>query len=371
MSLIHLAILAKAIEEQQRKTGARHSTKTNNSNSNNTYDYHDDTVSTETFLEDLLATDPEATKLFLLLKDCQKQINDEDHQKSLEEVQRIAQEYDEQAYKLHIEEMNLGSHGITLDNSSIVTEYYCSVKVEEGQGFGGYGSYSYNPARYRMGFNGMPLTREMIKNNINQFQIDLEIFNKENPNLDEQLKEIQTKISKQKKSIKYSPFNKPKKQSILTDMLKLEKEIKEKITQRTTLEKQSTAFEALTKDEKKAILDYMDQVANCIVVGEQLSKAINFSIAIGKDFYNNKSDEERNVHQRMLERTVETSEFTIEEIDTILAKIKEIMDKNEVSYNRYTRLSDKEYSVYPTSPESMFATEYFKKFYQDKTKSKK
>ena len=89
MSLIHLALLAKAVEEQNKRTRARNSsTKKSDSYASSS----DNTVSMETFLEDLLATDPEATKLFLLLKDCQKQIDDEDDQKSLEEVQRICAE---------------------------------------------------------------------------------------------------------------------------------------------------------------------------------------------------------------------------------------------------------------------------------------
>lgn len=373
MSLIHLAILAKAVEEQQKRTNARHSSSKKSNNTKKEYDYskRDTTVSVETFLEDLLATDPKATKLFLLLKDCQKQIDDEDHQKLLEEVQKICAEYDEQDKLLDKEIEALEATGITLDNTAVTDKYYCSVKVKEAHGFGGYGSYSYNPARYFMGFNGMPLTREMIESNTNQFQIDLEKFNKENPNLDEQLTEIQTKITKQKKSLKYSPFNKQKKQSLLTDMLKVEKEIKIKLDQRTTLEKQSASFAALTPEQKKAIIAYMDQVANCIVVGEQLNNAINASIAIGQDYYGNNSKEERNVNQRMIERAAETSEFTIEEIDSILARIKATMEEHKVGYNRYERISDKTYTVWPTSPESMYAAKYYDKFYHDKTKTKK
>ncbi len=372
MSLIHLALLAKAIEEQQKRTGARRSSsKKDNNRYDDTYSYHDPSVGAETFLEDLLSTDPEATKLFLLLSDCQKQINDEDHQKSLEEVQRICAEYDEQYQLLKGEIEALKNKGITLDTSSVMTEYFCSVKVDEGHGFGGYGSYSYNPGKYRMGFNGMPLTREMVENNINQFQIDLDKFNDENPNLDEQLTELQTKIIKQKRSLKYSPFNKPKKQSLLTKMLNLEKEIKSKIEHRTTLETQSKTFDALTPEQKKAILSYMDQVANCIVVGEKLHHSITSSIAIGRDYYGNKSNEERNVHQRMLERAAETSEFTMEEIEAILARVKATMEEHKVGYNRYERLVEKSYTVWPTSPESMFAAKYYDKFYQDKSKTKK
>lgn len=373
MSLIHLALLAKAVEEQNRRTRARNSStkKSNNQKSDSYYSGYDNTVSMETFLEDLLATDPEATKLFLLLKDCQKQIDEEDHQKSLEEVQRICAEYEEQSKVLDEEIEKLEATGITLDNTSVTEKSYCSVKTKEGLGFGGYGSYSYNPARYFMGFNGMPLTREMIEKNINQFQIDLDAFNKENPNLDEQLTEIQTKITKQKKSIKYSPFNKSKKQSLLTDMLKVEKEIKNKINQRTTLEKQSAAFATLTEEQKKAILAYMDQVANCIVVGDELKTAIDASIAIRQDYYGNKSKEERNVHQRMLEKASEQSGLSMEEIEAILARVKTTMNEHEVGYNRYERLSDKTYTVWPTSPESMFAAEYYNKLYIDKTKTKK
>lgn len=373
MSLIHLALLAKAVEEQNRRTRARNSsTKKNDSKKNDSYSSsHDTTVSIETFLEDLLATDPQATKLFLLLKECQKQIDTEDHQKSLEEVQRICAEYEVQDQILDGEIEKLEATGITLDNTAVTEKYYCSVKTKEGLGFGGYGSYSYNPARYFMGFNGMPLTREMVEKDINQFQIDLDKFNKANPNLDEQLDELTKKITKQKKSLKYSPFNKQKKQSLLTEMLNLEKEIKAKINERTTLEKQSAAFAALTAEQKKSILAYMDQVANCIVVGEQLSIAINASTAIRQDYYGNNSKKERNVHQRMLEKAVEQSEFSLEEIDAILARVKATMDEHKVGYSRYERLSDKTYSVWPTSPESMYAAEYYNKLYVDKTKTKK
>jgi hypothetical protein len=371
MSLIHLALLAKAIEEQNKRTGARHSSKPTSKKEDDTYSYRDPSVSLETFLDDLLKTDPEATKLFLLLKDCQKQIDDEDNQKSLEEVQRICKEYDEQDKILDTKIEELEATGITLDNTKVTNQSYCSVKVSEGHGFGGYGSYSYNPARYYMGFNGMPLTREMIQTNTNQFQIDLDNFNKENPNLDAQLTEIQTKIAKQKKSIKYSPFNKSKKQSLLTDMLKVEKEIKTKINERTTLEKQSAAFAALTEEQKKAIIAYMDQVANCIVVGDELGIAINASISIRQDYYGNKSKEQRNVHQRMLEKAVETGEFTMEEIESILERVKTTADEHEVGYNRYERLTEQSYTVWPTSPESMFAAEYYNKFYKPKNKTKK
>lgn len=370
MSLIHLAILAKAVEEQKR-TGARHGTKNNTNKSNQTsYDDYDTSVSIETFLDDLLSTDPEATKLFLLLKDCQKQINNEDHQKSLEEVQTIAADYDKEYQILLTEIQNLQATGITLDKTSVLEKHFCSIKVSEGHGFGGYGSYSYNPAKYNMGFNGMPLTREMIENNINQFQLDLETFNKENPNIDEQLAEIKSKIEKQKKNIKYSPFNKPKKQSLLTDMLKIEKNIKDKIAQKTLLEKQSKTFANLTEEQKKAILSYMDQVTNCIAIGEQLSISINASIAINHNYYNNTSTEERNVHQRMLDRAVETSELSMEEIDTILDRINVTMEEHKTGFNRYERIIDKTTTVYPTSPESMFAAEYFKNFYKEKTKIK-
>lgn len=372
MSLIHLALLAKAVEEQQKRTGARRSSsKKNEPKMDDTYSYRDPSVGLETFLDDLLKTDPEATKLFLLLKDCQKQIDDEDNQLSLEEVQRICAEYDEQDQILDSKIEELEATGITLDNTFVTEKSYCSVKVDNGRGFGGYGSYSYNPARYFMGFNGMPLTREMIENNINQFQIDLEAFNKENPNLDEQLIELQAKIIKQKRNLKYSPFNKSKKQSLLTKMINLEKEIKNKIEQRTTLEKQSAAFAALTEEQKKAIIAYMDQVDNCVVVGERLITAINASTAIRQDFYGNTSKEQRNVHQRMLEKAVETGDFTMEEIDEILARVKNTMDEHEVGYNRYERLIEESYTVWPTSPESMFAAKYYNKFYQDKTKTKK
>ena len=372
MSLIHLAILAKAVEEQQKRTGARRSSsKKNDTKKDDTYSYRDPSVSIETFLDDLLKTDPEATKLFLLLKDCQKQIDDEDDKKSLEEVQIICAEYEEQDKILDQEIEALEATGITLDNTAVTSKYHCAVKTKEGHGFGGYGTYSYNPARYYMGFNGMPLTREMIETNTNQFEIDLKAFNKENPFLDERLAEIQSKIVKQKKSIKYSPFNKSKKQSLLTDMLKLEKEIKTKIEQRTTLENQSEAFAALTPEQKKAILSYMDQVDKCIVVGEKISKAINASIAIRQDFYGNKSKEERNVHQRMLERAVEQGEFTMEEIESILERVKTTTDEHEVGYNKYERLTEQSYTVWPTSPESMYAADYYKKFYKPKNKIKK
>lgn len=373
MSLIHLALLAKAVEEQQKRTGARHSSsKKNETKKDDTYSYHDSSVSTETFLEDLLKTDPEATKLFLLLKDCQKQIDDEDDQKSLEEVQRICAEYDEQDKVLDTTIESLEATGVTLDNTAVTEKSYCSVKVTEGNGFGGFGSYGYNHARYLMGFNGMPLTREMIETNTNQFQIDLDKFNEENPNLDEQLTELQTKINKQKRSLKYSPFNKQKKQSLLTEMLNLEKEIKTKIKKRDLLKKQSAAFAALTEEQKKAILAYMDQVANCIVVGDELGRAINASIAIRQDFYGNKSKEQRNVHQRMLEKAVETGDFTMEEIEAILERVKATMEENKVGYNRYQRLDEtKTYTTWPTTPESMFAAEYFDKYYKGKNKAKK
>lgn len=373
MSLIHLMILAKVIDEQQKRTGAKHSSKKQESKSSSSHSSsYDTTVSAETFLEDLLKTDPQATKLFLLLKDSQKQIDDEDDQKSLEEVQRICAEYDEQDKVLDTKIEELESTGITLDDSAVSEKSYCSVKVTEGNGFGGYGSYGYNHARYLMGFNGMPLTREMIETNTNQFQIDLEAFNKENPNLDEQLTELQTKIAKQKRSLKYSPFNKQKKQSLLTEMLNLEKEIKIKINQRNLLETQSNAFAALTEEQKKAILAYMDQIANCIVVGDELGIAINASISIRQDYYGNKSKEQRNVHQRMLEKAIETGEFTMEEIETILERIKATMEENKVGYNRYKRLDEsKTYTTWPTSPESMFAADYFDKHYKGKNKSKK
>lgn len=371
MSLIHLALLAKAIEEQQKSTGAKRSTKKENSKS----DYHyesDNTVGIETFLEDLLEKDPAATKLFLLLKDCQKEIDKEDHQKALEEVQRICTEYEVQDELLQKEIKNLENLGITLDKSIAIEKYYRPVKKsKEGLGFGGYGIYGYNPARYCMGFNGMPLTREMLENNINQFQIDLDKFNEENPNLDEQLQEVTALITKQKRSLKYSPFNKPKKQSLLSKTLNLEKEIKNKIRTRTLLETQSKSFESLTPEQIKAILSYMDQVANCIVIGEQLSKAIHSSIAISQDYYGNKSIEERNVHQRMLQKVTEQSDFTMEEIESILERVKQTIDENNVRYGRYTRLSDKSYTTYPTSPESMYAAKYFEKFYKSQTKTKK
>ena len=198
MSLIHLALLAKAADNQRRRTAARRaSTKKNESKKNSSSTYHDDTVGPETFLEDLLANDPEATKLFLLLKDCRKQIDDEDERKSLEVVQEVCARYEEQYYLLKKQIDNLEDPGITLDRSKILEKFYCSVKVSEGHGYGGYGSYSYNPARYSMGFNGMPLTKEMIENDTNQFQIDLDKFNEENPNIDEQLIEVNKKISKQ------------------------------------------------------------------------------------------------------------------------------------------------------------------------------
>lgn len=371
MSLIHVLLLAKAAQEYEKRTGARRSSTKSSEKKESSYSHRDTTVSAETFLEDLLATDPEATKLFLLLKDCQKQINDEDHQKSLEEVQRICMEYEEQDKLLDNEIKNVEATGVTIDDTAVTTKHYCSVKVKEGQGFGGYGSYSYNPARYFMGFNGLPLTREMLTSDANPFQVNLDKFNKENPFIDEQLEELTANIARQKKSLKYSPFNKAKKQSLLTDMLKLEKEIKKKIQERTLLETQSKSFADLTPEQKQAILAYMDQVANCIVVGEQLSNAINASIAINQTYYGNKSNEERNVHQRMLERAVEQSEFTMESIESILEKIHTTMEEHKVRYSRYERLVDKTYTVWPTSPESMFAAMYFDKFYLDKTKTKK
>jgi hypothetical protein len=115
----------------------------------------------------------------------------------------------------------------------------------------------------------------------------------------------------------------------------------------------------------------MDQVANCIVVGDELGIAINASISIRQDYYGNKSKEQRNVHQRMLEKAVETGEFTMEEIESILERVKTTADEHEVGYNRYERLTEQSYTVWPTSPESMFATEYYKKFYQSKNKTKK
>ena len=371
MSLIHLALLAKAADNQRRRTAARRaSTKKNESKKNSSSTYHDDTVGPESFLEDLLANDPEATKLFLLLKECRKQIDDEDEQKSLEVVQEVCVRYEEQYVLLKNEIENLEKLGITLDRSKILEKFYCSVKVSEGHGYGGYGSYSYNPARYSMGFNGMPLTKEMIENDTNQFQIDLDKFNEENPNIDEQLTEVNKKISKQKKKMKYSPFNKEKKQAILTELLKVKNELTKKIEQRTILEEQSKNFAALTPEQKKAILAYMDQVANCIVIGEELSKAIHDSSNIKHYGYGNTSYKERNVGQRMLERAVEQSDFTLERIDEILSTIKATMEENRVRYNRYTRLVEKSYTTYPTSPESMFATEYFDKFYQSKNKQK-
>jgi hypothetical protein len=72
----------------------------------------------------------------------------------------------------------------------------------------------------------------------------------------------------------------------------------------------------------------------------------------------------------MLERAVEQSDFTLERIYEILSTIKATMEENRVRYNRYTRLVEKSHTTYPTSPESMFATEYFDKFYQSKNKQK-
>ena len=218
MSLIHLVLLAKAVEEQKKKTGAIQSNpKKQESKKNNSYEsslnsYYNNSSSMDNFLEALLATDPEATKLFLLLEEAQKQIDTEDHQKSLEKVQEISAKYDEQDRILQSKKTELKAMGITLDESLVIRKHYCSVKVKEGKGFGNYGSYSYNPARYLMGFNGIPLTKEMIENNTNQFQIDLNKLNEENPELDNRLSEITKKIEKLKKSLKYNPFNKTQKQ---------------------------------------------------------------------------------------------------------------------------------------------------------------
>lgn len=375
MSLIHLVLLAKAIEEQQKKTGARQSnSKKQESKKNDNYEssisaYYNNSSSMDNFLETLLATDPEATRLFILLEKAQKEIDTEDHQKLLEEIQVIAEKYDKQAQLLQSKIKELQDTGITLDESSIMRKSYCSVKVKEGHGFGGYGSYSYDPARYLMGFNGMPLTREMIENNTNQFQIDLDKLNEENPELDNHLIEITKKIEKLKKSLKYNPFNKTQKQELLTKMIDLEEEIIEKIEQRNTLKKQSDLFASLTQEQKEAIIAYMNQVDNCIVIGQELKESIDASIAIGKDYYGNTSNEDRNVHDRMLQLAAEKGGFTIEEVESIIARIKSTMDENEVSIGRYKKISDRAYH-YPTSPESMFAVTYFKKFYKEKNKIK-
>ena len=57
-------------------------------------------------------------------------------------------------------------------------------------------------------------------------------------------------------------------------------------------------------------------------------------------------------------------------IDTILDRINVTMEEHKTGFNRYERIIDKTTTVYPTSPESMFAAEYFKDFYKEKTKIK-
>ena len=61
----------------------------------------------------------------------------------------------------------------------------------------------------------------------------------------------------------------------------------------------------------------------------------------------------------------------MEEIEVILARVKATMEEHKVGYSRYEKISDKTYTVWPTSPESMFAAEYYNKLYVDKTKTKK
>ncbi len=376
MSIIHLVLLAKAVEEQQKRTGAKQSsTQSQNKQRKNepvwVDSYYDNSDDIENFLENVLEADADATKLFLLLEECKKQIDEEDYQTIIREVQNICSEYEEQDKLLHEAIISLKVAGIKPDKTEPRDVYYCSKKVEDGHGFGNYGTYSYDFTTHYTIFNGMPLTKEMIESNTNHFQIDLDKFNQENPNLDEQLAELTLKITKQKRNLKYNPFNREKKQALLDDMLKLETELKEKIESRTTLENQSKTFSSLNPVQKQALISYLNQVEICIAISKHLGATINSNYNIRYDHDTNTTNAKRNVNQRIIERAAEQSEFTVEEIENIIERIRETIKKNEVSFMRYKRLNRKKSYHHPTTPESMFAAKYFDEIYQEKRKSKK
>ena len=377
MSVVHLILLAKAVDEQQKRTAARISKTTQEQSKQKRNEpvwvdsYYDNSDDIENFLENVLEADADAAKLFLLLEECKKQIDEEDYQTILREVQNICSEYEEQNKLLHEAIISLKVAGIKIDKSETAEKYYCSKKVEDGQGFRNYGTYDYSFTSHYMIFNGMPLTKEMIESNTNQFQIDLEQFNQENPNLDEQLTELTAKITKQKRNLKYNPFNREKKQAILDDMLKLETELKEKIEYRTTLENNSKAFASLNPVQKQALISYLNQVEICIAISKHLGATINSNYNIRYDHDTNTTNAKRNVNQRIIERAAEQSEFTVEEIENIIERIRETIKKNEVSFMRYKRLNRKKSYHHPTTPESMFAAKYFDEIYQEKRKSKK
>ena len=386
MSILYLALLAAAVEDKKRRTNAHQgsSSKKERTNKNNDYereirDYYNNSMDLENFLEALLAKNTEATNLFLLLEKCHQEVDQEDIKSTLEQFQETCKKGYEQDKLLQDKIKALTSTGITLDETSTTTSLYTAVKKEEGSGFRNFGEYSYERTKYKTGFNGLPLTKEILEQNCNPFEIELETFKQENPNIDTLLSEITAKVEKQKRKTQRIPFNKDKNQQLLDSMLRLEKDIKEQIARRTTLEVKSKSFAALTEEQKKAILDYLEQIEKCIISSIEINSALDYFWKLEDDIKNRKYlsywnaprlNKRRNVVNRIIEKAVAQSNFSREDIERILEEIKIIMNSNKFSEGRFNKISNKPYH-HPTTPESMYAATFYEFFYRKKPKTKK
>ncbi len=383
MSILYLALLAAAVEEKNRRTNA-HQASSSKKESTNNYerelsDYYNNSMDLENFLEALLAENTEATNLFLLLEKCHQEVDQEDIKSTLEQFQETCKKGYAQNKLLQDKIKTLTSTGIKLDETSTTASVYNAVKGEEGSGYRNFGTYSYKITQYRTGFNGLPLTKEILEQNSNPFEIELETFKQENPNIDTLLSEITSKVEKQKRKTQRIPFNKDKNQQLLHSMLNLERDIKEQIARRTTLEVQSKSFAALTEEQKNAILAYLEQIANCITSSIEIRSALNRVSEIENEIENRKYhdyyhaprlNEQRNVVNRIIEKAVAQSDFSREDIERIIEEIKTIMDSNKFSYDRFNKISNTPYHS-PTSPESMYAATFYEFFYKEKEKQKK
>ncbi len=197
-------------------------------------------------------------------------------------VQEISEKYDHEQELLKELREQIEKSGVKVSSEKQSKEHYAPVLTLEGRGFGNVGKYGYTSSRtYDVAFNGIEVTEEMLTNPeaTESYQKDYDYWQENNGDIESKISKIQSELTKQKNALKWKVW---KKRDISTKIenLSFQLSIYDSLSQEGEKKKKNAEiFSALTGEQKKAILGYMQQIKKCETIGDDLKAHINESIS--------------------------------------------------------------------------------------------
>ena len=330
-----LALIKKAVDEQNRSYRRRSSKKGSKSpsKSSSSSSYSSKTYTNEEYLGKVVADDPLLTAFFQALEKKGEEIDEQDAEVIRKEVEGKLKAQAERASKIKKIKEELSESGVTLTENHSYYGTTIGVKVTETyrSAFGNKGEYAKDTIYFATTLDGLELKKEWFSpenRDKNPFDNEYNNWLQRHEGIDEKITKLEKEVKKYERKVKHAVFGVYKKENTLERLKDELSSAKYYKREGEKLKHNKDVIDSLTPENREKLYKYFELVEECREESKDLNDRISAYEGIkgGRDYYGSskrKSAADRNKWQRTIDALIadgELSEELLDAVDTIISE---------------------------------------------------